>query len=459
MNVSPELEGLARFVVETQYADLPPKVISDTKIFLMDSIGCGLGGVTTDPGKMFIALAKRLGGPPESSIIGVKGKVSCVNAVMANGQLINALDWEALTGHAPPYIVPPALAMAEVSDASGKDLILATALALEVSIRINSALVGTGGGFLIGDDGHVQWPDRQGYAFLNFGVAAAAGKLMNLNQTKMIHALGTAGHLSQVLTWVRHTFQEPRGMTKYGMAGWQNTGGVISALLAEMGFFGDPTVFDPEQGFWKFVGYTNGWHPERILKDIGREWRFFNKILFKPFPSCRQFQTETETFLDLLKQNQITADEIESVQIYGHPTFFEPAFTARDINHIVDIHFSPSYTLAMAAQGIPRGVDWQDMEVARTPRVSDLAKRISHTGHPEFREKQMVKVEIKARGLVFSQERSFNSLHEMTAPELVAKYRHNALRILTEQQVEESVKMFNDLENLPRVSLLTAQIS
>jgi 2-methylcitrate dehydratase PrpD len=457
MNISPELEALAKFTVETKWEDLPLKVISDTKIFLMDSIGCGLGGVTTDPGKMFIALAKRLGGPQESSIIGVKGKVSCVNAVLANGQLINALDWEALTGHTPPFIVPPALAMAEVYDSSGQDLILATAVALEVSMRVSAALAG--GGFIIGDDGHVQWPERQGYAHLNFGVAAAAGKLMKLDQQKMVQALGTAGHLSQVLTWVRHTFQEPRGMTKYGVPGWQNTGGVIAALLAEEGFFGDPTVFDPKEGFWKFAGYTGGWHPERIMKGLGKEWMFFNKILFKPFPSCRQFQTETETLLDMMKKYKLSADEIESIQVYGHPTFFEPAFTARDLNHIVDIHFSPSYTMAMAAQGIPIGVDWQDMEVARTPKVASLAKRINHTGNPEFRTKQMVRVEITARGQVFKEERLFNSLHEMTQPELVEKYKHNASKILTQQQVEESLKCFINLEKLAKVSLLAAQIT
>ncbi len=457
MNTSPELEGLARFTVETKWEDLPPKVIKDTKIFLMDSIGCGLGGVTTDPGKIAIAVAKRIGGTPESSIIGVKGKVSSVSAVLANGQLINALDWEALTGHAPPYIVPPALAMAEACDASGRDLILATAIGLEVSMRVNAALAS--GGFIIGDDGHVKWADRQGYANMNFGVAATAGKLMNLSQEKMIHAMSTAGHLSQVLTWVRHTFQAPRGMTKYGVAGWQNTGGVIAAMLAESGFYGDPTVFDAEQGFWKFAGYVGGWHPEKILKDIGKEWLFFKKILFKPFPSCRQFQTETQAFLHIKAQNNLRAEEIESIKIYGHPTFFEPAFSSRDLNHIVDIHFSPAYTLAMAAQEMPIGVDWQDMEIARSPKVSDLAKRTSYTGHPEFREKQIVRVEVSARGQVFVEERPFNSLYEMTEPDLVEKYKHNARKILTEQQVEESVKMFSSLEYLPKVSLLAAQIT
>jgi 2-methylcitrate dehydratase PrpD len=113
----------------------------------------------------------------------------------------------------------------------------------------------------------------------------------------------------------------------------------------------------------------------------------------------------------------------------------------------------------MAANGIPRGVEWQDMETARTPRIRELAERISYTGHPEFREKQRVRVEIAARGSVYKEERDFNSLHDMTEEELVNKYRHNASRILTEQQVEESIKYFLHLENLPKVSLLATQIT
>jgi 2-methylcitrate dehydratase PrpD len=456
MSVSPELEGLAKFAIDTRWEDLPEKVITDTKLFLMDSVGCGLGGITTDPGKMIIALAQRLGGPPESSIIGVRGKVSCVNAVLANGQLINTLDYEALTGHTPPYIVPPALAMAESKDSSGRDLITATAIALEISARVSAALAS--GGFIIGEDGRVQWPVRQGYANLNFGAAAAAGKIIGLNEKQMTHALGIAGHLSQVLTWVRYTFQEHRAMTKYGVPGWQNTGGVMATLLAEMGYLGDVTVFDAKEGFWKFVGYS-GWHPERMLTGIGSTWMFFNKILFKPYPSCRQFQTETEIFLNIMEQNKLRAEEIEGVRIFGHPTLIEPAFTSRELESIVDINFSPAYTIAMAANGIPKGTDWQDLELARSPKISEFALKVSYTAHPDFRQKQASLVEVSARGKTFREERPFNSLHEMTPDELVDKYKHNASKILTRDQIQDSVKSFLGLENVKKISSLMSQIT
>lgn len=456
--VSPELEELARFAVETQWKDLPANVVLGTKYLLMDSIGCALAGITTDPGKMIIALARRLGGLPESSIIGVGGKVSCTNAVLANGQLINAIDYEALSGHTPPYIVPPPLAMAESTGASGKDLILATAIGLEISNRVGLTLVSGMTGFAEGGEGRVKWADRMGYANCNFGAAAAAGRIMNLNQEKMLHAMGIAGHLCQVPTWVRYTFQDHRAMTKYGVPGWQNTGGVTAALLAEMGYMGDTTVFDAKEGFWKFIGYA-GWRPEKMLEGLGKNWNFFNKILFKPYPCCRMFQTEIQIFLDILEKNKLRPEEIESVKIFGHPTLLEPAFTNRELNNIVDIQFGPAYTFAMAAHGIPKGVDWQDMEMVRSPRIFEFSKKVTYTVHLEFGQKQVSLVEVAARGKIFKEEAPFSSLHELTGEELEEKYKHNAAKILTKDKIEGSVRTFIDLEKVENVSELMSQVT
>ena len=68
---------LAAFAVETRYEDIPAQAMYEAKYLLMDTIGCALAALTTDKGKMTVALCKRYGGPPESSIIGVSGKVSC----------------------------------------------------------------------------------------------------------------------------------------------------------------------------------------------------------------------------------------------------------------------------------------------------------------------------------------------------------------------------------------------
>ena len=53
---------IARFAVDTKYEDLPPRIVKETKLILMDTIGVGLGALATEKGKMNVALAKRYGG-------------------------------------------------------------------------------------------------------------------------------------------------------------------------------------------------------------------------------------------------------------------------------------------------------------------------------------------------------------------------------------------------------------
>ena len=453
-------EELARFAVETRYEDLPQVIVDNLKLLLLDSIGCALAGITTDPGKMVLALAKRLGGPPESSIIGVGGKVACTNAAFANGQLINTIDYDALVipgVHSPPYIIPPALAMAEATETTGKDLILATVIGFEVCGRICGALP-EGFSFGEGEKLEFRWSPRWGHAGCNIGVAAGAGKIVGLDRYKLLHAMGIAGHLCQVPTWIRYTFADNRSMAKYGVPGWQNTGGIMAVLLAEIGYLGDISVLDDKEGFWKLAGY-DWWHPDNILMDIGTTWVISDGIVVKPYPCCRMFQTELDCFLKIIEDNGLNPGDIESVRIFGHPTLDVPCFTNHELVSIADLQFSPAYIFAMAASGVPRGVEWQDLEKVRSPEIQDFAKKVSFQGNPEFSKNRTSTVEVTARGRRFKQQKLFNELHKLTPEELIEKYRHNASRILTQEKIERSINAIMELEKLRNVTELMFQVT
>jgi 2-methylcitrate dehydratase PrpD len=456
-------QELAKFVVETGFSDLPSNVVRDAKMLILDSIGCALAGITSDPGKMAVALAKRLGGPPEASIIGSNGKVSCTNAVLANGQLINTPDYDALMpgGHAPAYIIPPALAMAEVAEASGQDLILAAALGFEVSARVYSGLrtvSPTGGaqGF--------RWQDRQGYANCNFGAAAGAGKLLKLNEGKMTHALGLAAHMSQVLTWVRSSFSEHRPMTKYGVPGWQNTGGVMAALLADMGYMGDTTVFDPpDLGFWKFAGYE-AWDGAKPGEGLGKNW-VFARVNYKPYPCCRVLHPALEALVEIMQQNNLRPTDIEHIKAYLPRAVEAPLFQNRELTNIIDFQFGLPYVLAVNAYGIRVGVEWQDMDTLKSPEIRSFAQKVEVLVHPESATNpQLTCLEVTAKSRLFKGERTLpkgtaEGGQPMTDKDLETKFRHNAQRVLTLDQIEKSVEQLFDLEKVVRASDLMAQVS
>jgi 2-methylcitrate dehydratase PrpD len=455
------LEELARFALDIRYGDIPSNIIEETKRLLLDSIGDALGGITTDPGKMVIALAKRLGGPPESSIIGVGDKVSCTTAAFANGQLINTLDYDAVMagGHVPPYIVASTLSIAESTAASGRDLILATALGADISARVMNALHHLSPASSVG----FKWQERQGYANCNFGVAAGVGRLIHLDHNQMTNALGIAGHLCQVLPWIRQSFSDHRPMTKYGMPGWQNTGGLMAALLAEMGYMGDTTVFDDKEGFWKFAGY-DGWNPEKLTEGLGKFWSFANTP-YKPYPCCGVLHTAIDCFYSIMENNKLEPGDIDGITAYLPTVVEAPLFQNRELTNIVDIQFGITYILAIAANKIRIGPEWQDMDIVREPRIQKLAEKIKLQIHPDASKKPGVsRVEVSAKGQTYTEERAHPRLgrggeRQMTNEELAAKFRHNASRILTEAKIEGSIKTLYELETLKSVADLMKQVT
>ncbi len=457
------MNGLTKFARKTNWEDLPEQIIKETKYLILDSLGDALAAITTDKGKMTIALAKRFGGTPEASIIGIRDKVSVSSAAFANGELIQIVDYDAImsNGHAPPSIIPVILGIAETVPTSGKDFILATALGFEVSHRVAGAVQRPAGGFQGTQGKAFTWGTRNGQAYSNFGAAAGAGRLLGLNADQMANALGIAGHLTKVLTHARHSFSAHRALTKYEVPGWQNTGAVSAVLLAEMGYIGDTTIFDAEHGFWKFCGF-DGWYPENILRSLGKNWDFITRVQYKKYPCCGMLHGAIECLYEIINENNLMPDEIKNISAYCHPTVEMPCFTNPEIANIVDAQFNPRYVFSVVANRIKVGVEWLDMETIKSPQIQGFMKRvkISCQAHPEYGKQLLAnplsalsKVEVIARGQKFSAERRHEpgrvgTESRMTEEELVSKFRHNASRVLTQNKIDEAVKVLLALEKV-----------
>jgi hypothetical protein len=167
------LQALATFASRTRFEDLPDNVVHETRRMLLDCVGVAFAAQSVAKGRMCTQLSQQLGGGTEATILGARGKVSACNAALANGELINALDFDALFipgGHVAPYVVPAILAMAEARDASGRDLILALAIGTEIAMRVTrgmSPMVQTLGN----DDGSqsYRWTEPYGGSRYNLG--------------------------------------------------------------------------------------------------------------------------------------------------------------------------------------------------------------------------------------------------------------------------------------------------
>jgi 2-methylcitrate dehydratase PrpD len=466
-------EELARFALETDWADLPPAIVHETKHILLDSIGCALGASTTDKGRMNVALASRLGGAPDASIIGLGGKVSSTNAAFANGELILALDFSNIMGggHDGAYVIPTVLAMAESAAASGRELILATAVGLEIASRVARGVGQHNITPQAVQRARAKGPGLAGNAYANFGAAAGAGRLMKLDAGKMANALGIAGHLCMVLSYGRWSFSERGHMTKYGVPGWQSTGAVTAAMLAEMGYLGDTAVLDhPERGFAYYVGYPS-WYPEEVTDGLGKNWCFNIKLHYKPYPCCGVFHGPLDCFCHIIEKHRLQPEDIESVTAFCRGHMDAPLFAKKDVDSISDAQFNPGYVFGAAAHRVPLGVEWYDRETMSHPGIRQFGAKVTCRNHPDYGKtleknplSALSKVEVFARGTRYTHEvmyrrGSVGTEAALSEADIVDKFRHNASRILTKDKTERAVDALLQLEKLDDIGKLMRQVT
>jgi 2-methylcitrate dehydratase PrpD len=277
-------EALGSFTAEAKYDDLPQDVVHEMERTILDSVGCAIAGISTERGKISAELARKLGGPAESTILGTSEKVASANAAFANGELINCLDLDAISRvgrHDVPTLIPPPLALAEIKGASGKDFLLATALAFEVSARIKStsADAHTPGK----EKGKMMRPEVEGFASATLGATVGAGKMLGFDTDKMANAIGIAGYFCPPNTFRKWLETTPVRMTKYGPPGWGSHSAVAAVLLSKMGYVGDTDLFEGDYGFLRFMGKEKGlWNTDKVLDGLGSRW--YCQVSFKQYP-------------------------------------------------------------------------------------------------------------------------------------------------------------------------------
>jgi len=462
------VEQLAAFTFDTRYADIPSETVEETKRILLDSIGCAFAATDTPKGRIGMEIAGMIGGAGEATILGADARASVFGAAFANGELINALDFDSILppGHVSPYVIPGALALAEVGRAPGRELVVAIAVAHEISNRIGKAMD------YLRDmrEGRMATPTVYGYSSTIFGAAAAAMRVKGLDAGRMAHGLGIAGCIAPInshMAWVRHT---PSTTIKYTVAGVLAQSALTAAAMGELGHRGDLAVLnDAEYGFPAMIG-TKRWESGRITEELGRSWGFARESSLKPYPHCRVLHSVFDAMIELLETNHILAAEIERIEAWGEAFVDLPIWQNERIEDVVDAQFSLKHGIALAAQRVKPGKAWQDPKLVFSPEVIGMMGKVHHHPHPEYLSRlaadpasRPARVKICARGKVFVAERLYpkgspspDATSRMTNDEVIAKFLHNAEGVLASHAAEAAVEAVLTLEKAPDVGRVMA---
>jgi 2-methylcitrate dehydratase PrpD len=265
-------ETLCQTITQTTFASLPSQVVEVAKQIILDGIAVAVAGSSEDGPRIVAEHVKSLGGTESSTILGHGFKTSPVSAAYVNGIAMHVLDYEPMWSpptHATSPTLPTVLALAEVENASGREVIVAFVKACEVQGRIRLASQQYTPGKLT-----YHPPGVVGV----MGSAVAASHLLNLNVAQLQNALGIAASRAGGLMANVGT------MTKATHCGWAAAAGLDAALLARRGFTGNVEIFEAANGY--AAAFFGEGFDFSALTAFGRPYRLVDPgFAIKLFPS------------------------------------------------------------------------------------------------------------------------------------------------------------------------------
>jgi len=443
--------AMAKWAASTTYEDLPAEVVTEAKRYLMDSVGCALGGAQQHDVHMARKVLTEIAGSGDATVLVTGEKMDPVSASLLNSLMIRVMDyndiyWKQDPSH-PSDIIPAAMATAERAGGSGKDLILGIALAYEFEQRMCEA----------------SFPGVREIGWHHATLTAAvspivAGRMLGLNAEQIQHAIGisasrhcsTGSVTAGKLTMMKNTV-DPMATQS----------GVLAALLAEQGYTGPEHVLDGKEGFshvfdteWKFNILTDG---------LGDSWRIM-QCGMKFFPTEALTHAPISATLDLIIDNDLTPDDVETVTIYSlaraadilaDPSKYDPRS-----KETAD-HSLPYVIAAAVAERQVTPLQFTDNKIM-DPTIRAQLNKVKVIADPEieavFPELQRVRVVIQTTdGREFEKKLDFpkgDPRNPLTDAEIAGKFSALAEGIATPDDVQriqaaiECTEDFDDVREL-----------
>jgi 2-methylcitrate dehydratase len=447
---------MAEWAASLNYEDLPAEVVTEAKRFLMDSMGCALGGAQQHDVHIAREVLGECAGSGDATVLVTGERWDPVSASLLNALMIRVMDyndiyWKQDPSH-PSDIIPAAMAAAERASRSGRDLLVGVALAYEFEQRLCE----------------VSFPGVRevGWHHATLTAAAspiAAGRMLGLSAEQIQHAIGisasrhcTTGSVTAgKLTMMKNTV-DPMATQS----------GVIAALLAEKGYTGPEHVLDGKEGFshvfdteWKFPILTDG---------LGETWRIL-QCGMKFFPTEALTHAPISATLDLVIENDLAPEEVESVTIYSlaraadilaDPSKYDPRS-----KETAD-HSLPYVIAAAVAERQVTPLQFTDEKIM-DPTIRAQLNKVKVIADPEieavFPELQRVRVVIKITdGREVEKQLDYpkgDPRNPLTNDEITGKFKALAEGIATEADVERMQTAINSTEYFDDVRALMAELT
>ncbi|WP_417251762.1 MmgE/PrpD family protein [Castellaniella sp.] len=296
---------LTRFLAGLKFQDIPAPVLRRAEDLLLDCIGSMLAGASGRTVQAITQYGLVMGpqnGPAENIV--TRGGTSPVFAAMSNAAAAHMVEQDDVHNgsvfHPAAVVMPPAMALAQAHGLSGQALLTAIVAGYEAGIRIGEFL----------GRSHYTIFHTTGTAGA-LASAMAAGKLLQLDAPRMLHALGSAGTQAAGL-W---EFLRDGADSKQLHTARAAANGLMAAWLAGQGFTGASQILEGRQGM--AAGMSSDADPSRLTDGLGTRWALL-ETSFKYHASCRHTHPAADALLSLVQTHHLSIHDIAHVTAHVH---------------------------------------------------------------------------------------------------------------------------------------------
>lgn len=367
----PLVDRLVAHALETTFDQLDPQTVERVKTRLLDTLGAMAAGHGGTDAAAILRVAAAWGAGDDAGIPGTDMRLPAASAAFANAVMARSFDFEPVeadgpngtrvAAHISGTTIPVALALTELTGASGKDMLTALAVGDDICARLAVA------------SGFDVYSGQDNTGTVNaLGATLMAARMLGLNNVEAKHALGIAAN--QLGGTVANIFDAASAF-KLPMA-FAARNAITSAQLAAAGMSGPIDPLQGKHGF--FDMYCTDPTPELAGTNLGEQ--FFGDSSIKPWSSCRAAQPSLEACVRLVADHGVEAEQIEAVQIHVTERTlkgfvgarFDPA-ERRVVAGLFSIHFTAAAALL---HGTVRP-EHLTPEAIGDPRIAALLERIT----------------------------------------------------------------------------------
>lgn len=379
------IQLFAKQFVGTRYEDLPKDVVEVTKKEVLDFFAVALAGQGFPAVKELVELVVEWGGKNESSLIHMRERVPAPMAAQANAVMGHALDFDDVHDlavmHPAVPVVPACMAVAESrGQMSGREFITAVALGVDMICRLALA---SWPGY---DPARPETRDlpfqaervKHGWHFTTImgflATAGAAGKLLRLDEERLVSAFGIAYHQCSG----SHQGRDDGTHTKRLGPGFSARAGVASAMMAAKGITGPRNSLEGHMGLYRMY-FQGGYDRDTLIRDLGSRFEGVN-VSIKPYPCCRGIHTNIDATLGVINEHPVKPDDVKEVRVFadagGYQMLCSPLDVKTKPRTPVDAQFSIPWGVATALARGQVGIEHFTESAITSRDILDVASKI-----------------------------------------------------------------------------------